>query len=130
MRCILEQERHVDDIDIVDDRAHRSHTDAQHLDGADLGLFDGLLLAAQLHRRKHLDREPPIGGGLEFLAQILGRRHGGIAGGLNVGRLENHFRLRVRGRYGHQGCRRRSRPKPSAQLHEIAASHHSPPLRF
>jgi hypothetical protein len=98
MRHVLEQEGHVDDIDVVHDGSHRTCADAQHLDRANLGLLDGFLLAAELHRGKHLYREPPIGGGLEFLAEILGRHHRRVTGGLNVGCLENGFGLRARRR--------------------------------
>ena len=94
MRCILEQERHVDDIDIVDDRAHCPDADAQHLDGADLSLLNGFLFAAQLHRWKHLDREPALSGDLELLAEVFSCRHRWVARGLNVGCLENRFCLR------------------------------------
>ncbi len=69
----------------------RAGADAQHLDGADLGLLDGLLLAAELGGGIHLDREPAVGGGGELLAEALGRRDGRIAGRLHVGGLEHGF---------------------------------------
>jgi hypothetical protein len=64
------------------------------LQGADLGLLDRLLFAAQLHRGIHLDAEAATGRLFEFLAHVFDRNHGGIACRMNVGGLEHHFLLR------------------------------------
>jgi hypothetical protein len=68
MRHVLEQEGHVDDVDVVDNWNKRAGGDAQQLDGADLGLLDGLLLATELGRGKHLHRQPAARPGLQFFA--------------------------------------------------------------
>jgi len=121
MRRVLEQERHVDDVDVVDDRAQRAGADAQELDCADLGLLDGLLLAAKLRRRIHLDRQAPAGCSLEFFAEAFGCRHRWVAGRLHVGGLEGGFGLcRCAGQ---RWQTRSSGAHRRADLEEITASH-------
>src|SRR5665213_319830 len=127
MRHVPEQERHVDHVDIVDDRPQGSCADAQKLDCADLGLLDGLFLPAKLHGWIHPDREPSVCSRHKLPSEALGRRDGGITGRLNVGSLEHRLHLRP----GWQGdAGRQARSKSKAQLHEMAAFHPSASWRI
>ena len=85
--------REIEHVEFVDHRAERANGNAREGDGTDLGLLDGFLLTAKLHRRIHLHAQAPIGGFLEFLADILDRHHGRIAGRVHVRGLQNQFLL-------------------------------------
>jgi hypothetical protein len=83
------QERQVEDIEVVDHRPQRADADPGELQGADLRLLDRLLLAAELHRRIHLDAEPAAGCRFELFSHILDGLYGRVAFGVNVRRLED-----------------------------------------
>jgi hypothetical protein len=113
----------VEDVELVDHRSHGADGDARDLQRADLGLLDHLLLAAQLHRRIHLDRDAPLGGGLQLLAHALDRLHGRIAERVHIARLPHHLLLRQQGARGkgRQG-RRRANTDHVATLHFAVSS--------
>jgi hypothetical protein len=91
--AVAEHEGEIEHVEFGNHRSHRSDADARDRQGADLSLFDHLLLAAELHRRIHLDAEAPLRGLLELLAHVhdgLDRR---VAERVHVARLENHLLL-------------------------------------
>ena len=93
VRDVAEHERQVEDVELRHQRSHRADRDAGDLQGAELGLLDHLLLAAELHRREHLDREAAVGGGLELLAHAHHGFDRRIAERMHVGRLQHHLGL-------------------------------------
>ena len=101
-RGVAEHERQVEDVELGHERAHRTDADARDLQGADLGLLDHLLLAAELHGGVHLDADAPVGGGLELLAHALHRLDGRIAERMHVRGLEHDLGLREG--VGHPDC--------------------------
>ena len=120
MLGVAEHKRQVEDVDVVDNRANGSNGDPGHLQRAELGLLDHLLLAAKLHRREHLDRKPSVGGGFQLLAHAHHGFHGGIAERVDVGGLDHHFGLGQRGVHAAR-CRQRNRCGASAE--KISSSH-------
>ncbi len=94
MRGVAEQERQIEHVEIVDHRAERAARNAGELDGADLRLLDGFLLAAELHRRVHLHAEPPLGRGFKLFAEAFDRGDRRIACGVDIRRLERQLLLR------------------------------------
>jgi hypothetical protein len=95
---VAKDERQVEDIELVDHRAHGAHGDARDLQRPHLGLLDHLLLASELHRGVHLDRDPAVGGRFELLAHALDGLDRRIAERMDVARLPHHFLLRQGGR--------------------------------
>src|SRR5713226_7215254 len=61
--------------------------------GADLGLLDRLLFAAELHRGIHLDADAAAGRRFELLAHVFDRLHGRVALGVYVRSLQHRRRL-------------------------------------
>src|SRR5438105_4988933 len=53
---VAEDERHVENVDVVHDRADGADRNTGDLQRAELGLLDHFLFAAELHRGEHLDR--------------------------------------------------------------------------
>src|SRR6266852_2174334 len=96
VRGVAEQERQVEDVEIVDHRPERADADPRELNGADLGLLDRFLLAAELHRAVHLHAQPSRGRVLELAAEAFHRRDGRITGRVHVGGLEHQLLLRER----------------------------------
>jgi hypothetical protein len=120
---IAEHERQVEDVELGNERSHRTDADAGHGEGADLRLLDHLLLAAELHRRIHLDAETAARRRFELLAHALDRLDRRIAERMHVGRLQHHLRLRKsRGRRG------RSQGEHGDRQEWFHQFHVSPPL--
>ena len=94
MLGVTEDERHVEDVDVVHDGADGADRNTGDLERAELGLLDHFLFAAKLHRGEHLDRQPAVGGGFQFLAHPDDGFDGRIAQWMNVRCLQHHFRLR------------------------------------
>jgi hypothetical protein len=69
-------------------RADGADADAGELDGADLRLLDRLLLAAELHRGVHLQRQPAARRLTQFLVEVVDGDDRRIAGRMHVGGLE------------------------------------------
>jgi hypothetical protein len=93
MGDVAKQERQVEDVDVVYNGAERADADAGELKRPELRLLNNLLLAAQLHRRKHLHAEPALGRVIELLAEVLNGDDGRIALGVHVGGLQHRLRL-------------------------------------
>jgi hypothetical protein len=102
MRFVAEHERQIEDVQLVDDRAHRTDRDARDLERAHLRLLDHLFLAAELHGGKHLDRQPAVGRRFHLLAHSDDRFDGRITKCVNVGGLEHHLLLSGAGQRRHQ----------------------------
>jgi hypothetical protein len=123
VRHVAEDEGHVEDVELVDDGADRADRDAGELQRPDLGLLDHLLLAAELHRREHLDREPAGGRGLQLLAHALDRLDGGVAEHVHVGGLQ-HLLLLGRGRKHErerEGGGKRGQTAPCPRFHVVSS---------
>src|SRR3974390_228104 len=100
MRRVAEHVRHIEHVEIVDYRAERANADTRESDGADLGLLDCLLLAAELHGGIHRNRDAAIGGTGKFFAHILDRDDRWITGWMDIRGLKNQLLLCVRGARG------------------------------
>jgi len=116
VRLVAEDERHVEDVQLVDHRPERADRDARDLQRADLRLLDHLLLAAELHLRIHLQREAAVGRFLELVAHAHDRLDRGIAQRMHVGSLDDHLLLGERG----DGA---AQHRGSSGADEIAAKH-------
>ncbi len=93
VRLVAEDERQVEHVHLVDHRAHRADRDARDLQRAHLGLFDHFLLAAKLHRREHLDRDPAVRRGFELLAHAHDRLDRRVTERVHVGRFPHRLWL-------------------------------------
>ena len=87
------------------------------------GLLDHLLLAAELHRRVHLDAEAAAARRFEFSAHRHDRLDGGIAERMHIGGLEHELLLGEGGSAG----RERGERAGGAEAEQGAAVHDHPP---
>ncbi len=91
---IAKHEGQIEHVELGNKRAHRPDAGARDGKRPDLGLLDHLLFAAELHRRVHLDADPPASRRLELLAHGHDRLDRGVAERMHIGRLEDELRLR------------------------------------
>ena len=126
VRVVAEHERQVEHVELGHQRSHGTDADARDLQRADLRLLDHFLLAAELHRRIHLDAEPAVAGGLEPLAHAHDGFHRRIAQGMHVGRLQHHLLL---GDGRMLEAAERGRRRQTTKLEQIAPIHDILPKR-
>jgi hypothetical protein len=120
---VAEHERQVEHVELVDDRADRPDGDAGQRQRPHLGLLDHLLLAAELHRREHLDGEPAVRRLLEFLAHADHGLDGRVAERVHVARLEHHLLLGAGAGQRAQAERERAGERqPRSAVHSIPPS--------
>jgi hypothetical protein len=122
MGRVAEHEGQVEDVEVGNQRADRADADAGHGERADLRLLGHLLFAAELHRRIHLNGEPPFGGLLELLAHPHHGLHRGVPERVCVGGFEHHLGLR-------KGIRRKRRGRCGGTRHREKLSTIHSPLR-
>ncbi len=106
VRVVAEHEGQIEDVELRNERAHRADADARDGKRADLGLLDHLLLAAELHRRVHLDADAAVARRFEFLAHRHDRLDGRIAERMHVGGLEHELLLGEGGNTGRERAER------------------------
>src|SRR5512132_3155541 len=102
---------------------HRADADTRDGERADLGLLDHLLLAAELHRRVHLDADAAAARRFEFLAHRHDRLDRRIAQWVHVGCFEQELLLGE----GGSGGRERAKRAGNAEAKHGAAVHDFPP---
>ena len=92
MRNVAENEGHIEHVDIGHHWPDRAERGAQQLDRADLRLLDHGLLIAEHAAWKELELDATIGGRLNLLAHAFDRDHGGVAGRVYIGSLDDGLR--------------------------------------
>src|SRR5262249_55643660 len=123
VRVVAKHERQIEHVELGNERAHGADADARDGKRTDLGLLDHLLLAAELHRRVHLDAEAAAARRFEFPAHRHDRFHGRIAERMHVGGLEHELLLGEGGNVG----RERGERAAGAEAEQGAAVHGRPP---
>src|SRR5256886_5453162 len=127
VRVITEHEGQIEGVEFRNQRAHRADADTRDGERADLRLLDHLLLAAELHRRVHLDADAAAARRFEFFAHSHDRLDGRIAQWVHVGCLEHELLL---GKGGNTGRERAKRAGNAEAKHDAAAHDFSPPAGF